>query len=160
MYQSILPEASFGLNVLSLLAPLCLCVSLCVNLFFVRTITQDPFKLWSPNLAHMWKRPWFRSLLLITSKSCLFVSLLHLWNICETCKNGWNGSVFHNLNGCVHICSPTGSCHGSWNSRVVWTVICHFTRVIVQTDLRMRDTLPNLTLSQVSSQSIRVVIDA
>ena len=25
------------------------------------------------------------------SKSCLCASFLHLWNICETCKNGWNG---------------------------------------------------------------------
>ena len=29
------------------------------------------------------------------SKSCWFASLLHLWNICETCKNGWKQSVPH-----------------------------------------------------------------
>ena len=28
-------------------------------------------------------------------------------------------SLFHILNGSAHICSPTGSCHGPWNSRVV-----------------------------------------
>ena len=31
----------------------------------------------------------------------------------------WKRSLFHILNGCAHICSPTGSCHGPWNSRVV-----------------------------------------
>ena len=53
------------------------------------------------------------------SKSCLFASLLHLWNICDTCKNGWKQSLLHILNGCALLCSPTGSCHGPWNSRVV-----------------------------------------
>ena len=53
------------------------------------------------------------------SKSCWFASLLRLWNICETCKNGWKQSLFHILNGCVLICSPTGLCHGPWNSPVV-----------------------------------------
>ena len=53
------------------------------------------------------------------SKSCLFASLLRLWNICEICKNGWKRSLFHILNGCALKCSPTGSCHGPWNSRIV-----------------------------------------
>ena len=53
------------------------------------------------------------------SKSYLFASLLRLWNICETCKNGWKRSLFHILNGYTLICSPTGSCHGPWNSRVI-----------------------------------------
>ena len=53
------------------------------------------------------------------SKSCLFASLLHLWNICETCKNIWKQSLFHILHGCAQICSPTASCHWPWNSRVV-----------------------------------------
>ena len=52
------------------------------------------------------------------SKSCLFASLLRLWNICEICKNIWKRSLFHNPNGCAQICSPTTSCHGPWNSRV------------------------------------------
>ena len=52
------------------------------------------------------------------SKSCLFASLLRLWNICETWKT-WKRSLFHILNGWAQICSPTASCHGPWNSRVV-----------------------------------------
>ena len=39
------------------------CVSLCVNHLLVRTITQDPFNLGSPNLDQRCKRPWLRSLL-------------------------------------------------------------------------------------------------
>ena len=46
-----LPEASFGLRVLSLPASMCLCV----NQLFVCTITQDPFKLGSPNVEHRCK---------------------------------------------------------------------------------------------------------
>ena len=53
------------------------------------------------------------------SKSCLFASLLRLWNICETCKKRMKQSLFHILNGYAHICSPTETCHGPWNSRVV-----------------------------------------
>ena len=53
------------------------------------------------------------------SKSCLFASLLRLWNICETCKKRMKWSLFHILNGYTHICSPTETCHGPWNSRVV-----------------------------------------
>ena len=56
------------------------------------------------------------------SKSCLFASLLCLWNICETCKKRIERSLFHILNGCAQICSPTASCHGPWNSRVVYLV--------------------------------------
>ena len=55
----------------------------------------------------------------LISKSYLFASLLCLWNICETCKNGWKQSLLHILNGCAHICLPTGSCYGPWNSPVV-----------------------------------------
>ena len=63
-----LPEASFGLRVLSLPASVCvpLCVSvfsLCVNQLLLSAITREPFKLGSPNLKHMCKRPWLRSLL-------------------------------------------------------------------------------------------------
>ena len=45
-------------------------------------------------------------------KSCLFASLLHLLNIYETCKNVWKRSLFHILNGCAQICSPTALCRG------------------------------------------------
>ena len=38
------------------------------------------------------------------SKSCLFASLLRLWNICETCINIWKRSLFHILNRCAQIC--------------------------------------------------------
>ena len=37
------------------------------------------------------------------SKSCLFSSLLRLWNICETCKKRMKRSLFHILNGYAHI---------------------------------------------------------
>ena len=59
-----LPEASFGLRVLSLPASVCVCLSvcLCVNHEFVRAITLHPFKLESPNLEHRCKTPWLRSL--------------------------------------------------------------------------------------------------
>ena len=68
---SFLPEASFGLRVLSLPASVCVCVCvsvclsvrLCVNHLLVRAITRDLFKLGSPNFDQRCKRPWLRSLL-------------------------------------------------------------------------------------------------
>ena len=56
-----LPEASFGLRVLSLPASVCVCVRLCVNHLLVCAITRDLFKLGSPNLDQRCKRPWLRS---------------------------------------------------------------------------------------------------
>ena len=44
-------------------ACVCVSVSLCVNHLLVRAITQDPFKLGSPNLTQSCKTPWLRSLL-------------------------------------------------------------------------------------------------
>ena len=58
----LLPEASFGLRVLSLPASVRLSVSPSVT-EFVRAITHQPFKLGSPNLDQRCKRPWLRSLL-------------------------------------------------------------------------------------------------
>ena len=62
-----LPEASFGLRVLSLPACVCVCVCVCVclsvNHQLVRAVTHQPFKLESPNLDQRCKRPWLRSLL-------------------------------------------------------------------------------------------------
>ena len=58
-----LPEASFGLRVLSLPASVCVCVCVCGNHLLVRTITCHPFKLESPNLDQKSKTPWLRSLL-------------------------------------------------------------------------------------------------
>ena len=58
-----LPEASFGLRVLSLPPSVCLCVCVCGNHLLVRAITCRPFKLESPNLDQKSKTPWLRSLL-------------------------------------------------------------------------------------------------
>ena len=97
----------------------------------VRAITHHPFKLGLPNLDQrclntLVKIPvvlgidwaWHVQFYLF-SKSCLFASLLRLWNICETCKKRMKRSLFHILNGYAHICSHTETCHGPWNSRVV-----------------------------------------
>ena len=70
-YNAFLPEASFGLRVLSLPASVCVSVRpsvrpsvrLCGNHLLVRAITHHPFKLGSPNLDHRCKIPWLRSLL-------------------------------------------------------------------------------------------------
>ena len=62
-----LPEASFGLRVLSLPASVCVSVRpsvrVCGNHLLVHAITHHPFKLGSPNLDYRCKRPWLRSLL-------------------------------------------------------------------------------------------------
>ena len=55
----------------------------------------------------------------LCSKSCLLASLLRLSNICETCKKRMKRSLFRVLNGYAHVRSPTETCHGPWNSRVV-----------------------------------------
>ena len=60
-----LPEASFGLRVLSSAASVGLCVRVCVNHEPVRTITHRSFKLGSPNLDQRCKTPWLRSLLFL-----------------------------------------------------------------------------------------------
>ena len=54
-----LPEASFGLRVLS--SPVSVCV--CINHLLVHTITRHLFKLRSPNLVQRSKAPWLRYLL-------------------------------------------------------------------------------------------------
>ena len=64
-----LPDASFGLRVLSSLTSVTPCLRVyvyvyaCVNPELVRAIAYHPFKLGSPNLDHMRKIPWLRSLL-------------------------------------------------------------------------------------------------
>ena len=64
-----LPEASFGLRVLSLPASVCLCVclSVCVsvNPELVRAINHHAFKLEPPNLDKRCKTTWLRSLLFL-----------------------------------------------------------------------------------------------
>ena len=73
LVRPFLPEASYGLRVLSLPASVCVCVCACVcmcvcvsvNHQFVRTITCHPLKLQSPNLDQKCKTPWLRSLLFL-----------------------------------------------------------------------------------------------
>ena len=64
MLAFFLPEASFGLRVLSLPASVCVSVRptvrVCGNHLLVRAITHHPFKLGSPNLDHRCKRPWLK----------------------------------------------------------------------------------------------------
>ena len=60
-WSPFLPEASFGLRVLSL--PVSVCVCVCINHLLVRTITRHLFKLGSPNLVQRSKTPWLRCLL-------------------------------------------------------------------------------------------------
>ena len=60
LFVTFLPEASFGLRVLSLAASVCVCVCLCVNHLSVHLITHDSFKRGSPNLGQRCRRPWFK----------------------------------------------------------------------------------------------------
>ena len=53
--HTFLPEASFGLRVLSSPLSVYLSVCVCINHLLVRTITHQPFKLESPNLKHRCK---------------------------------------------------------------------------------------------------------
>ena len=64
---SFLPEASFGLRVLSSPASVCLsvCLCVCINHLLVRTITHQPLTLESPNLDERRKTPWLRCLLFL-----------------------------------------------------------------------------------------------
>ena len=59
-WQTFLPEACMAIGYYCCLR---LSVRPCVNHLLVCAITQDPFKLGSPNLNHRYKRPWLRSLL-------------------------------------------------------------------------------------------------
>ena len=97
----------------------------------VRAMTRHPFGLGPPNLDQRCKIPWLRSLLFwglikldmsnfnLFSESCLFASLLRLWNIGETCITFEKRSLLRRLNSCAQLCLPTALCHGPWNSRVV-----------------------------------------
>ena len=66
-----LPEASFGLRVLSSVASVCVCVCpcvcqsvcVCINHLLVRAITHHLFELGLRNLDKRCKRPWLRTLL-------------------------------------------------------------------------------------------------
>ena len=69
-------------------------------------------------------------------KFCLFASLLRLWNICETCKNGFCWTVPHRIWCRTHsdsfICTPTGLCHWPWNSLL--TYLCETIAVLPALD--------------------------
>ena len=59
------------------------------------------------------------------SNSTKFQNPVYLHRFCifeilmRPVKKRWEQSLFHILNGCAQICSPTGLCNGLWNSRVV-----------------------------------------
>ena len=63
--HSMLPEASFGLRVLTSPASVCVSVWMCINHLLVHTITHQPFTLESPNLNERRKTPWLRCLLFL-----------------------------------------------------------------------------------------------
>ena len=69
-----LPEASFGLRVLSSPASVCLCI----NHLLVHMITHLPLKLESPNLEHRCKRPWLNSVFFCFF-FYLFIYLFFFW---------------------------------------------------------------------------------
>ena len=73
-----LPEANFGLRVLSLPACVCVCVRVSVNHSFVHAITHQPFKLGSLNLDQRCKRPWLRALLFCGMIDCDLQSQIEL----------------------------------------------------------------------------------
>ena len=180
-----LPEASFGLRVLSLPASVCVCLSVCLSVCQSRVCPRDNSSPVQPRITKIgpevrktlvkipivlgvdwpwpsrsniiskskftqfWASPWDNSssvrartikfgpevqntLVKISivhcawhvkfnlfSKSCLFASLLRLWNIGETCINIWKTESVPHTFGCAQICSLTASCHWPWNSRVV-----------------------------------------
>ena len=49
-------------------------------------------------------------------KFCLFASLLHLSNICETCQSNYSTSHM----ALIPVCTSTGSHHRLWNSLAVY----------------------------------------
>ena len=98
---SLLPEASFGLRVLSLPA----CVRVSVNYVLVCAITRHKSGLQSPNLDQKmqnillkvpnvcgtdWAWPSRSTFTLL--KNSVYLSLLHLWNICEICLSNYSTS--------------------------------------------------------------------
>ena len=112
----------------------CVCVSLCVSTFACPDDNSShvPARItWfgrkdakhfalGPYCFGGWLSSTFHVKFNFFLKFCLFASLLRLWNICETCKNGVCWTVPHRTWCRTHsdsfICTPTGSCHGPWNS--------------------------------------------
>ena len=129
VFSQFLSEASFGLRVLSLPA----CIRVSVNHELVCAITRHKFELESPNLDQkmpniLLKVPLFWGLIgldlpgqiLLYWKICLFASLLHLWNICETCLSNCSTSHMapHTLSD--NCMPPTGSRNRLWNCLAVY----------------------------------------
>ena len=93
----LIPEASFGLRVLSLPASVCVCVSVRQSRACLRD-NSSPVQATATKFRPEVKIPivfgvewaWYVRFYLF-SKSCLFASLLRLWNICETWKKHKNG---------------------------------------------------------------------
>ena len=52
-----------GIVIACVCVSVCVSVCVCINHLLVRTITDQPFKLESPNLDQRWKIPWRRCLL-------------------------------------------------------------------------------------------------
>ena len=84
----------------------CRCLRVSVNHELVCAITRHKFELESPNLDQKnakyfaqgpycfgdWLGLTFQVKFYFIEKLCLFVSLLHLWNICETCLSNCSTS--------------------------------------------------------------------
>ena len=120
------------------IACVCVCVYLCLSIFAcpsdnslrvparitwfgqidAKHFDQGPYCFWG------WLSLTFQVKLNFISKFCLFASLLRLWNICETCKNGVSWTAPHHTWRRTYsdsfVCTPTGSCHGPWNSLLTY----------------------------------------
>ena len=104
--KSFLPEASFGLRVLSLPASVCVCVCPSVhpyvNHLLVRTITRDPFKLGSPNLDQRCKYHDFQSQIWLKKSNFLVSSLLEIHNHHITTREPWVPRLLH-MPDCIMV---------------------------------------------------------
>ena len=125
-----LPEASFGLRVLSL--PGCVCVS--VNHELVCAITRHKFELESPNLDQKCKIFWLRSLLFLgligldlpcqnllywkkyvyLHQFCIFEIFVR--HVCRTVQH----PTWLRTYSLTPTCPPTGSRHRLWNCLAVY----------------------------------------
>ena len=123
----------FGLWVLSSPVSGCVCVSVCVSTFACPDYNSSHVPgrtTWfgRKDAKHFalgsycfggWLSLTFHVKFNLILKFCLFASLLRLWNICETCKNGVCWAVPHRTWCRTHsdsfICTPTGLCHGLRN---------------------------------------------
>ena len=130
---SLLPEAFLALRVLS--SPVSVCVYLCVSIFACPDDDSSHVSAritwfgWEyakhfalgPYCFGGWLSLSFHVKFNFILKLCLFASLLRLWNICETCKNGVCWTVPHRTWCRTHSdsfkCTPTGSCQTTVKQR-------------------------------------------